>query len=441
MSTLLSNIAEGSIVKLNENGSPVEFYVAKHNYEPELNGTGRTLLVRKEGYDKRAWHSANTNAYATSAIDAWLNGDYKALLDAAVQEKIGSTAFYYTPGNGDNTLTTLSRAVFLLSITELGRSGAVESEGSTLPITSILSSVYLNGSAVDQWTRSPVPSGSTYACYVNTSGALASGIASSFRGSRPVVTLPAAETYISDDGSVSFNMPTISGEDASFGSQHADFNIAYTVSTTDSSAATVTEKVDDTVIRTYTAQSGAAQSMTVAIADLAAGEHTVTITADLNGATAERRYAIVVSSILMAYDETELGTKNADFSIPYSAVENTDAEVTITEYLDGALKRRYTAASGSKQSMDIAIGYLVDGEHIATIQAESGGETTSATFTFAVAAHHLPPYGTIQELQDHEGKPVLPVTLARAVLTESGQSVEAVLQYLAVEAATAELVN
>ena len=40
----LSDYAEGDIVKINENGTPVEFYVAKHNYQTRLNGTGRTLL-------------------------------------------------------------------------------------------------------------------------------------------------------------------------------------------------------------------------------------------------------------------------------------------------------------------------------------------------------------------------------------------------------------
>lgn len=440
MATLLSNIAEGSVIKLNENGSPVDFYVACHNYESGLNGPGRTLLVRKDCYDTRVWHYSSENAYATSSIDKWLNENYKALLDEVVQEKLGSTTFYYTPGLNNNVVVTLSRAVFQLSAKELGRSHSyANEEGSILPISSTLRIAYLHDTATNQWTRSPGTSGGGYAGYVNISGGFDIISCTTKYGSRPAFTLPAAETYISDDGSVSFNTPAISGEDASFGSQHADFTIAYTVSTTDSSAATVTEKVDNTVIRTYTAQSGAAQSMTVSVEELAAGEHTVIITADLNGATAERRYTLVVSSILMAYDQTELGTKNADFSIPYSAVENTDADITITEYLNGVVKRRYVAASGSQQSMDISIGYLVDGEHTATIQAESGEETTSASFYFTVAAHHLNE-GTIQELQDHEGKPVLPVTLARAVLTESGRSVEAALKYLPVEVATAELI-
>ena len=47
----LSDYEEGDIIKLNEGGSPVEFYVSKHDYESGLNGSGRTLVVRKDTYD------------------------------------------------------------------------------------------------------------------------------------------------------------------------------------------------------------------------------------------------------------------------------------------------------------------------------------------------------------------------------------------------------
>ena len=122
--TPLSTYTEGSIIKINENGSPVEFYVAKHNYETELNGAGRTLVVRKDCYDKRQWHSSNVNAYATSTIDSWLNGDYKNLLSASISKAISTTKFKYTPGNDNTTVGTLERAIFLLSATELNRSAS-----------------------------------------------------------------------------------------------------------------------------------------------------------------------------------------------------------------------------------------------------------------------------------------------------------------------------
>ena len=39
----IGNLDEGAIITLNEGASPVEFYVAKQDYESGLNGEGRTL--------------------------------------------------------------------------------------------------------------------------------------------------------------------------------------------------------------------------------------------------------------------------------------------------------------------------------------------------------------------------------------------------------------
>lgn len=87
--SLLSTKVAGSIIKIKESGSPVEFIVCKHDYESELNGSGRTLVVRKDCYDNRQWHSSNVNAYATSDIDAWFNSTYKTYL---MQTSVGPSA-------------------------------------------------------------------------------------------------------------------------------------------------------------------------------------------------------------------------------------------------------------------------------------------------------------------------------------------------------------
>lgn len=204
--TPISEFAEGSIVKINENRSPVEFYVAKHDYESGLNGTGRTLVVRKDCYDKRQWHSSNVNAYASSAIDRWLNGTYKNLLDADIREVIGTTKIKYTPGDGNNTVGTLKRAIFLLSATELSKSESwFNVEGTALEIASSLQIAYMNGSAVFQWTRSPVTgsdNGAVGAIYLSATASVRSdGNCTGPYGSRPAFTLP-ANTKISDDGMV-----------------------------------------------------------------------------------------------------------------------------------------------------------------------------------------------------------------------------------------------
>ena len=259
--TTLGNKSVGSIVKLKENGVLVDFYIAKHDYENGLNGSGRTLVVRKDCYDTRQWHTSNVNAYATSAIDTWLNNTYKNLLDADIRGVIGTTKIKYTPGNGNTTVGTLERAIFLLSVTELGKTASyANTEGTALSIASSLQIAYLNGSAVVQWTRSPLTDNTGYACCLGTVGGVGNGYCYNTGGSRPAFTLPSTLS-VSDDGSVSVNTaPTISGSYATgtnLGTKTAGFNLTYTVADADGDTVTVKEYLDNVLQRTYTATLGA----------------------------------------------------------------------------------------------------------------------------------------------------------------------------------------
>ena len=258
--TTLGNKAVGSIIQLKENGTLVSFYVAKHNYENSLNGMGRTLVVRKDCYDTRAWHSSNVNAYASSAIDSWLNSTYKNLLDADIRGVIGTTKIKYTPGNGSTTVGTLERAIFLLSVTELGRTASyANTEGTALDIASSLQIAYRNGSAVTQWTRSPSTGNANGAYYLSSDGDVGYGGCTGTHGSRPAFTLPSTLS-VSDDGTVSVNTaPTITSSTANgsnLGTKTAGFNFQYTVSDADGDTVTVKEYLDNVLKRTYTATLG-----------------------------------------------------------------------------------------------------------------------------------------------------------------------------------------
>ena len=255
-STKLANKAVGSIIKLKESGTLVEFYVAKHDYENGLNGNGRTLIVRKDCYDMRAFNSSN-NAYANSSLDSWLCNTYLKLLNADIQAAIGTTKFYYTPGNGNTTVTTLQRAVFQLSLTELGKTASyTNTEGSALPIASTLQIAYRNGSAVVQWTRTPFTNYTYYVYYLDTFGDVYYDYSYDSYGSRPAFTLPSTLS-VSDDGSVSVNSaPTITSATASgsnLGLKNEGFNFSYTVADADGDAVTVKEYLDNVLQRTYTA--------------------------------------------------------------------------------------------------------------------------------------------------------------------------------------------
>lgn len=196
----LGDIEVGTIVKLNENGSPVGFYVAKHDYESGLNGSGRTLLVRKDCYAQSNGYSNPDADFAGGALDTLLNDTYFPILDSGIQNKIPLTKIYYTHyADYRYTLTTLERKVFPLSVTEFGKSDTyANTEGSALPIARSLQIAQFNGTAVVQWTRT---------VYTNTQGyayaLLATGAVKNFgKGmptyyARPAFCLP-AETKVGD---------------------------------------------------------------------------------------------------------------------------------------------------------------------------------------------------------------------------------------------------
>ena len=197
--TTLGNKSTGSIIKLKENGTLVDFYVAKHDYESGLNGAGRTLVVRKDTYDDRVWDNGNVNAYASSDLDSWFNSTYKNMLDADIRSLIGTTKIRYTPGNGNNTVGTLERAVFALSLTELGQSHTyANTEGSALPIASTLRIAYRNGSPTTQWTRSPNTDYTDYAWWLYSGGDIYDNRCDLSLGSRPAFTLPSTTKFNPD---------------------------------------------------------------------------------------------------------------------------------------------------------------------------------------------------------------------------------------------------
>ena len=192
----LSTKNEGDIITLPEDSKSVEFYVAKKDYEPGLNGTGRVLLVRKDCYDLRVWNSTNVNAYATSDIDSWLNSDYKAKFPLTIQTAMGTTKFYYTPGNGNWNVSTLERSVFIPSLTEIGLSiNYANVEGTALPIANLLKIVNYNNSAAFHWTRSPHTGMTTLAVLVTDDGMATNTGCYNPEGSQPIFTLPNNFTY------------------------------------------------------------------------------------------------------------------------------------------------------------------------------------------------------------------------------------------------------
>ena len=185
--TPLSQLAEGTLIKILENGSPVEFYLAKHSYEPILNGEGRELLVRKDIHSNQGWNGLGDNYWVGCSLMNWLNSTYKATLSATVQQLMGTTAYVTEEMH---PIASYSNPVFILSLTEYGLSRTfVDEEGSELPIASSLRVAYLDGSPSPQWTRSRVGNNTVDVAYITAGGGASEDLRNRAHGARPCFTL------------------------------------------------------------------------------------------------------------------------------------------------------------------------------------------------------------------------------------------------------------
>ena len=152
------------------------------------------MVVRRACFDKRQWASTTIDAYSGCSLDSWFNGAYKGYFSTAVQALMGSTMFYYTVGNGNYRVATLSRAVFAPSATELGCTGSVNTEGTILPNASAIRPPYLGAELIAQWTRSPITTGINRVAVVVSDTSATPNNSIVDQGSRPCFTLPSTAT-------------------------------------------------------------------------------------------------------------------------------------------------------------------------------------------------------------------------------------------------------
>ena len=86
-------------------------------------------------------------------------------------------------------------------------------------------------------------------------------------------------------------------------------------------------------------------------------------------------------------DNQNLGTKTSGFTVSYSVNDEDAADsVTVTEKMDGVVKRAFTATKSQNNSFAVTGEYfmkLLNGNHTMVIEASDGKETTTLTLTFA----------------------------------------------------------
>lgn len=207
MATKLSTKVAGDIVKIKEQGVTRNFIVMQHDYPNSA--SGRTLVLRECVLpDARVWNSKNINTYANSDIDIYLNETYFYYLDPGARNMIKPTGIASALGNGDKTVVTISRRVFLLSSVEYFSSiGYAPREGIKIPYFSTDSRRKArddSGSACRYWTRSMLLEYKAAVNFVTADGTRHTCGANLTRHIRPAFTLP-SDTMVEDDGTVITN--------------------------------------------------------------------------------------------------------------------------------------------------------------------------------------------------------------------------------------------
>lgn len=226
MAQLLGNVAVGSIVKLNENGSPVDYLVVHQGkpsslYDDSCNGT---WLLRKDIYAVQQWNSSNNSTFTSATINTTYLPSLLALYDTDIQPVIKTVKIPYCVGGGSPTVNSgasgFSCQLFLLSGCEVGfdtvlilavdgaKLSYFESDrGSSANNKRIAK---LNGSAVDWWLRSPITYDTSNVLRVNSAGDYNdNGSSTEGYGIRPAMILP-TDLLVLDDGSVSaIGTPTL----------------------------------------------------------------------------------------------------------------------------------------------------------------------------------------------------------------------------------------
>lgn len=204
--TRLSDLEIGQTIKLNVGGKAWDWLVVQQGlpsdiYDASCDGT---WLLMKDIYENRAWNSSNNNAYATSTINTYLDGDFFGLFDSNIQSAIKQVKIPYRKGGGSGGTTQqgangLPCKIFLLSAPEVhcehsyidsGEGAALSYFASATNAADSKRVAYLNGSASSWWLRSPYTSLTGRVWYVLSNGNFNSNLASVSYGIRPALILP-----------------------------------------------------------------------------------------------------------------------------------------------------------------------------------------------------------------------------------------------------------
>ena len=252
------------------------------------NANGAWLTQKNIYNDEVQFSDKNNQAYANSYLNVFCEY-YLRLIDSKLQPYILTPTLPIAAG-ALISATTITKKVFLLSITETGAI-TLSNDGSKLSYFSDNNSriAYYGDSPKIWWTRSPSSGNSDRVCCVGTVGYLGGDSASNSHGVRPTFIVDSS-LLVDDDGYIHFPSPVISSSLGTSGTDLGEkkdvFNVTYSVSDPKGNNLTIIERIDNIDINTRTNISSGSSLTFSKLNDFASfqtilnGKHTLEIIAD-----------------------------------------------------------------------------------------------------------------------------------------------------------------
>lgn len=296
MLTALKDKSIGSIIKIKIKDDDTATYYdtdfiltnlgAPNSSYKNANGA---WLTQKNIYNKYSFSNNSDCAYANSFLNDFLGHYYLNLIDSKLQPYILTPTLPIAEGLSIDA-TTITKKVFLLSITETGAT-TLSNDGSKLSYFSDNNSriAYYGNDVTFWWTRSPFLIIPNFVCCVDADGDGTGCNAGDSSGVRPTFIVDSS-LLVDDDGYIHFPFPVISSSLGTSGTDLGEkkdvFNVTYSVSDPRGNNLTITERIDNININTKTNISSGSSLTFSKLNDFASfqtilnGKHTLEIIAD-----------------------------------------------------------------------------------------------------------------------------------------------------------------
>lgn len=435
MAQTLGSVAVGSIVKIDENGSPVN-YIVLHIGNPDVRLYGSTCdgawLRRQDIVENVQWNSTNANTLAGSTIMSTMAG-YLGRYESHIQSAIKTVKIPYHPGNGGplwdikSGENGLECKLFPLCGYEAGLSGisgvmpidgakldyfksGLDTEANSKRIAK------LNGAAAAWWLRSPVSLSTDGKFYILPDGSLGSTTVNPSYGALPAMIMDPT-ILVSDDGTVgvpasptALNVPiqVMQGR-----------QITVSWSAVDGVSSYILERKANTDADWVQVYSGANTSFEETVGTWTSIQYRVKSLA--NGkygdyTTSTSVSVVPLSALVISGSDGDLGTLTDD--VTYTVSSSGDKALTVVETINGVNTRTYTATNGANNKISVADLPTGTGTIKITASTNPGSGVVSVTrnWTYTKAAITFPDAGSVADLTQ-QGKTIWAKTIAEAVRT------------------------